>query len=476
MRDGAAEKECSASRGAEAQRHPAGDAADGQREEMLTAPVPRLIRALAMPTVVSMLITSAYNIADTFFVAKLGTEASGAVGIVFALMALIQAAGFAIGMGAGSTISRLLGEQQEAEAQELASTGVFLSLVFGGVLMGAGLLFLEPLMRLLGATEGILPYAVTYGRYILFGAPAMTAAFVLSNLLRSEGRAKWSMLGIGAGGVLNLALAPLMIFLWKWGIAGAAIATAISQTVSFFILLSCYVFHKSALRLSVRHIARRWEPYGVILQQGFPSFLRQGLASVATVVLNRQSAAFSDSAVAAMSIVGKIFMVSFSLMIGFGQGFQPVIGFNYGAKEWKRVRQSFSFTLCWSVILAGAVGAAGFCFAEELMGLFLGADGQVVAIGAFTLRAQCVTLPLVPVGIVGNMVFQSTGKAGISTFLSALRQGIVFLPLIWLLPMWWGLMGVQLTQAVSDGVTALVCLPFLIGFLHRLRREEQGCS
>lgn len=452
----------------------AGGAVAQQREEMLTAPVPRLIRSLAMPTVVSMLITSAYNIADTFFVARLGTEASGGVGIVFALMALIQAAGFAIGMGAGSTISRQLGKKQEAAAQELASTGVFLSLVFGGALMAAGLFFLEPLMKLLGATEGILPYAMAYGKYILFGAPAMTAAFVVSNLLRSEGKAKWSMLGIGAGGVLNLVLAPLMIFLWDWGIAGAAIATSVSQTVSFLILLSCYILHKSTLRLSVRHIAGRWKPYGVILKQGFPSFLRQGLASVATVVLNRQSAVYSDSAVAAMSIVGKIFMVSFSLMIGFGQGFQPVMGFNYGAKKWKRVRQSFAFTLRWSMILAGVAGAVVFWFAEELMGLFLGADEQVVAIGAFTLRAQCVALPLVPVGIVGNMVFQSAGKAGISTFLSALRQGIVFLPLIWLLPVWWGLTGVQLAQAVSDGITALVCLPFLIGFLHRLRKEERS--
>lgn len=449
------------------------DAAEEQREQMLCDPVPRLIRSLAMPTVVSMLITSAYNIADTFFVAKLGTEASGGVGIVFALMALIQAVGFAVGMGAGSTISRLLGKSEERAAQELASAGVFLSLVFGFVLMGAGLLFLEPLMRLLGATESILPYAVDYGRYILLGAPAMTAAFVVSNLLRAEGRAKWSMLGIGAGGVLNLALAPLMIFLLDWGIAGAAIATAVSQTVSFFILISCYVFHKSALRLSVRHIAGSWKPYGVILKQGFPSFLRQGLASVATVVLNRQSALYSDSAVAAMSIVGKIFMVSFSLLIGFGQGFQPVMGFNYGAKKWKRVRRAVSFTLCWSVLLSVAAGAAGFFFAEELMRLFLGADEAVVSIGAYTLRAQCLALPLVPVGIVGNMVFQATGKAGTATFLSALRQGIVFLPLIWLLPMWWGLMGVQLAQAVSDAVTALITLPFLLVFRRKLRAEAR---
>lgn len=451
-----------------------GGAAAEQRKEMLTEPVPGLIRSLALPTVVSMLITSAYNIADTFFVAKLGTEASGGVGIVFALMALIQAAGFAIGMGAGSTISRLLGEKQEEEAQILASTGVFLSLVFGTAVMAAGLLFLEPLMRLLGATDTILPYAADYGRYILYGAPVMTAAFVLGSLLRSEGRAKWSMFGIGAGGLLNLVLAPVFIFVCGWGISGAAIATAVSQTVSFLVLLCGFIGTGSALHLSVRHIARRFESYGTIVKQGFPSFLRQGLASLAVVALNHQSAVYSDSAVAAMTITGKIFMVAFSLMIGFGQGFQPVIGFNYGAEQWKRVRQSFYFTLKWSTLLAVALGAAGFFFAERLMSLFLQADEQVVSIGAYALRAQSLALPLVPVGIVGNMVFQAVGKAGISAFLSALRQGIVFFPLIWLMPTLWGLAGVQLAQAVSDGITAVVCIPFLVVFMRRIRQRERS--
>lgn len=451
-----------------------GGAAAGARREMLTEPVPRLIRSLAMPTVVSTLITSVYNIADTFFVAKLGTEASGGVGIVFALMALIQAAGFAIGMGAGSTISRLLGDKQEREAQVLASTGVSLSLVFGAAVMVAGLFFLEPLMRILGATDSILPYAVEYGRYILYGAPVMTASFVLGSLLRSEGRAKWSMFGIGAGGLLNLVLAPVFIFLCEWGIAGAAIATAVSQTVSFLVLAGGFVGRRSVLHLSVRCIARHRESYGIIIKQGFPSFLRQGLASVATVALNHQSAACSDSAVAAMTIAGKVFMVAFSLMIGFGQGFQPVIGFNYGAEKWQRVRQSICFTLKWSTLLAVALGTGGFFFAEELMGLFLQADDQVVAIGAYALRAQSLALPLVPVGIVGNMVFQAVGKAGISTFLSALRQGIVFLPLIFIMPILWGLVGVQLAQAVSDGITAIICIPFLIAFWRKMRKKEQN--
>lgn len=445
-----------------------------QYEKMIETPIPRLVTTLAFPTIISMLITSVYNMADTYFVSKLGSSASGAIGIVFSVMAIIQAVGFTIGMGAGSTISRLLGEKKQEDAEEIAVSGVMASLVFGGVLMIFGLRFLESFMKLLGATDTILPYAKDYARYILMAAPVMSGSFVLNNLLRSEGKAKFAMLGIAAGGVLNLALDPLFIFTWGFGIAGAAIATALSQTIGFLVLLACFLLHKSSLRLLPAKISRRFSAYGIILKNGFPSFCRQGLASVAAVILNRSVAEYGDEAVAAMSIVGKIFMVFFCISIGFGQGYQPVAGYNYGAGQWRRVRYAFRFTLIVGVILMGILGVCGFVFAEELMTLFMEEAPAVVAIGAFALRCQCVALVFIPVSIVANMTFQAIGESVKAAFLSACRQGIFFLPFIIVLPKIWGLLGIQLTQAVSDVCTAVVCVPFIIGFFRRMRMEEQS--
>lgn len=449
------------------------NAQQSQYEKMIETPIPRLVTTLAVPTIISMLITSVYNMADTYFVSKLGSSASGAIGIVFSVMAIIQAVGFTIGMGAGSTISRLLGEKRQEEAEEIAVSGVLAALVFGAVLMLLGLCCLEPFMKLLGATDTILPYAKDYAHYILLAAPVMCGSFVLNNLLRSEGKAKFAMVGIAAGGVLNLVLDPLFIFTWRFGIAGAAIATALSQTIGFVVLLACFLFHKSNLRLLPARISRHLSTYGIILKNGFPSFCRQGLASIATVILNRSAAEYGDEAVAAMSIVGKIFMVFFCISIGFGQGYQPVAGYNYGAGQWKRVKYAFRFTLMVGVILMGIMGSAGFVFAEELMALFMEEDSAVVAIGAFALRCQCAALVCVPVSIVSNMTFQAVGESGKATFLSACRQGIFFLPLIIILPKIWGLMGIQLTQAVSDVCTAVVCVPFIVGFFRQLREKEQ---
>lgn len=446
---------------------------NGQYQKMIETPIPRLIAVLAVPTIISMLVTSVYNMADTYFVSKLGASASGAIGIVFSVMAIIQAVGFTIGMGAGSTISRLLGEQKQKQADGIASSAVAVSLVFGVLLMAAGILFLEPFMRLLGATDTILPYAMDYARYIFLAAPVMSGSFVLNNLLRSEGKARFAMFGIASGGILNLILDPLFIFKLKFGIAGAAIATALSQLVGFLVLLCCFLFRKSTLHLSVRNIGKNTKDYRVILKNGFPSFCRQGLASIATVALNQQAAEYGDAAVAAMSIVGKIFMVFFCIIIGFGQGYQPVIGYNYGAKQYKRVRQSFRFTLIVGVIVMGILGVAGFIFAEDLMTIFMEQDPQVIEIGSIALRCQCVTILVVPVGIVSNMTFQSIGESVKATILSACRQGIFFLPLIMFLPSVWGLFGIQMTQSLSDVCTAIFCVPFIIGFFRKIKREEQ---
>ncbi len=439
---------------------------------MIQAPVGGLVISLAVPTIISMLVTSIYNMADTYFVSKLGTSASGAVGVVFALMAIIQAIGFTVGMGSGSLISRLLGAHRTDEASRVAASGFYMSLLFGALLATAGLLFLDPLMRGLGATATILPYARDYAQYILFAAPVMTASFVLNNILRAEGQARLAMVGITAGGILNCGLDPLFIFVFKMGIAGAAIATALSQLISMLILLSCFVRNRTVCKLSLPKLSRTPDTYLQILKNGLPSFCRQGLASISTVALNVNAAVYGDAAVAAMSIVGKIFMFIFSVTLGIGQGYQPVLGYNYGARNFRRVREAFFFTMKTCIVFMAACSIGGFAAAPFLMKLFIATDPDVIAIGSKALRAQCLTMPLIPLGVMCNMTFQSIGKSWTATFLAAARQGIFFLPSILILPRLLGLTGVQITQPLADACTFLCCIPFTIHFFRELKIEQ----
>ena len=445
-----------------------------QFRKMTETPIPKLILSLAAPTILSMLITSIYNLADTFFVGQISTSASGAVGIVSSLMAIIQALGFMLGHGSGSIISRSLGSQNTDAATRFASTSFFTALVFGGIITAAGLLTLPDFMMLLGSTETILPHACAYARYILLAAPIMMSSLVMNNILRYEGKASFAMIGLVTGGLLNIALDPLFIYAFGLGIAGAAIATLLSQCVSFAILLSCFLRRKSAVRLHIGQVSRKAEVYARIIKTGMPSFCRQSLASVATVLLNVNAAVYGDAAVAAMSVVGRIFMFVFSFMLGFGQGFQPVAGYNFGAKRYDRVRGATYFTILVGTVLMSVLAAAGFLAAPGALALFRRDDAEVIAIGALALRAQCVVLPLFGVSTVTNMLLQVTGQSGQATFLSLCRQGIFFVPFILLLPQLIGLLGVQLAQPAADLCTFAVTLPFLLSFLRRLKLWEQA--
>jgi len=444
------------------------DTNNAQYQKMIETPIPKLVTVLAVPTVISMLITSIYNAVDAYFVAKLGTAASGAIGIVFSLMAMIQAIGFTLGMGAGSTISRLLGKKKEEEAKKVASSALAAAICSGIVFMGVCLFFLEKLMLLLGATKTILPYAVDYSRIILYASPVMMASFVLNNLLRAEGKTKYSMVGIGAGGVLNVVLDPFFIFYLKMGITGAALATAIGQTVGFAILFIFYLMKKTVIRFSLSHVAKEISVYKTFIINGMPSFFRQGLASIAAVALNHQAAAFGDGAVAAMSIVGKIFMVVFCALIGFGQGFQPVAGYNFGAKEEGRVKSACKFTLAAGTVGMVIMGFFVFFSAPWLMGQFGTGEKQVEEVGIMALRMQSLAMPFMPLGIVCNMVFQAVGKSWLGTFLAACRQGVFFLPAIYVFPKIFGIMGIQMAQPLADAATFLICLPFFVSFYKKL--------
>ena len=442
-----------------------------QFQKMTQTPVGKLITTLSVPTIISMLVTSLYNMADTFFVSKLGTSASGAVGIVFSVMAIIQAIGFTFGMGSGSWISRLLGAKDEEKAKEVAATGFYSAIFLCTLMSMIGEWKMDALMRVLGASETILPYAREYARYILLAAPVMASSFVLNNILRSEGHAKFAMIGITTGGILNIILDPLFIFVFGMGIKGAAAATALSQLISFLILLSYFVMHKTTTRLGIHRVSKHPMTYFQIVKNGLPSFSRQGLASIASILLNKQAMIYGDAAVAAMAIVTKIFMMIFSVLIGFGQGYQPIVGFNYGAGIMDRVKQAMKFNLKVGTIGMSMAAVAVFFAAPGLMQMFISEDPAVVEIGTMALRAQAVSMPLLPIGVLANMTFQSIGKAWRATMMSAMRQGIFFIPIIFVLPAFFDLWGVAAAQAVSDVLTAIACTPFLVAFYKKLKTE-----
>ena len=439
--------------------------------QMTEIPVSRLICRLALPCIISMLVTSFYNMADTFFVGMLkSNSATGAVGVVFSLMAIIQAVGFFFGHGSGNFISRELGKQNYEEASNMAATGFFSALAAGTLICVLGELFLEPLAMLLGSTATILPYTKAYLRVILFGAPWMTASLVLNNQLRYQGSAAYAMVGIASGAVLNIALDPLLIFTFDLGVAGAAWATIVSQFVSFCLLLAGCA-KGGNLHIHIARVQLRLPYYIQIVRGGLPSLARQGLASVAAICLNRAAGPYGDAAIAAMGVVQRIMMFGGSAMIGFGQGFQPVCGFNYGAKLYHRVKEGFWFCVKTSFGFLLTVSALGMIFAPELIALFRD-DPEVVQIGTAALRFQCATLSLSSWIVMSNMMLQTIGKTAGATFLAMSRQGVFFIPLVYLLSRTLGLPGVEMTQAVSDVLTLVCAVPIQLRALRELDTLE----
>ena len=444
-----------------------------QFRRMTETPIPQLVLSLAAPTILSMLITSIYNLADTFFVGQISTSASGAVGVVSSLMAIIQALGFMLGHGAGTIISRSLGSRDTTAATRFASTSFFTALVFGVVLAVAGLGTLPHFMMLLGSTETILPHACAYARPILIAAPLMISSLVMNNILRYEGKASFAMIGLVTGGVLNIALDPLFMFVFGLGTAGAGIATVLSQGISFCILLSMFLRGKTVSQFRLSAVTREARDFGRILLGGAPSFGRQGLNSIGGMLLNLAARSYGDAAVAGMSIVSRIFMFIISVAIGVGQGLQPVASFNYGARKYRRVRQAAIFTIeaafCMLVVLVGLCWVNG----DALIRLFRD-DPAVTAVALPAFHYQCLAMLLQPIIVVANMTFQSVGASGRATFLACCRQGVFFIPLILILPRTHGLFGVEICQPIADVLTFLVSLPFLLAFLQQLGRMDDA--
>lgn len=450
--------------------------AEEQRQQkfdrMTKTPIPRLIGELAVPTIISMLVTSFYNMADTFFVGKINTSATAAVGIVFPLMAMIQAFGFFCGHGSGNYISRQLGAHNFEDASKMSATGFVTAFVLGLGILVVGFLFTDPLLHIMGSTETILPYARSYMRIILIGAPYMTASLVLNNQLRFQGSAFYSMIGITTGAVLNIVLDPLFIFVLDMGVAGAALATIISQFVSFCLLIAG-TFRGGNLRLNLKDFSPSLKYYQNIVKGGAPSLFRQGLGSFATVCLNLMAGPYGDAAIAAMSIVTRISQFAASVVIGFGQGFQPVCGFNYGAKLFKRVQEGFWFCVkfCTSVLLVAAV--CGWIFSPNLIGIFLKTDPLVIKYGSQALRLQALTFPLVGWITIANMMLQTIGKTVKASLLAMSRQFLFFVPVILTLPGFLGILGVQLSQPIADFCSFLLAVPLSISVLREMSHEQE---
>lgn len=443
---------------------------DLQYNKMVNTPVPRLVISLGIPTTVSMLVTNIYNMADSYFVSGIGVSAGGATSVVFGLMSIIQAFGFMYGHGSGSKISRLLGARKNNDAATYASTGFFASLLTGFLITLFGFLFFEPLLKILGSTDTILPYAKEYAKYILIAAPAMTGACVLNNILRYEGKASLAMIGLASGGILNMAMDPIFIFGLDMGIAGAGLATALSQYISFFILLSVFVLKKTQSRINILKFSLRGNVIGNIIMTGLPSLARQGLNSVSTMLLNAQAKAFDDVAIAAMGYVARTSQLVFCVGLGIGQGFQPVSAYNYGAKKYSRTKKAALFTLGFGTALIGVIAAICFAFAPLIISIF-GDEPEVIKIGGYALRIYCISLLFVPASVVANMLFQSIGKNLYALVLSVLQNGLAFIPLILILPEKLGLLGIQLSQPVAYIISAAICLPCLIIFLKKLPKD-----
>ena len=432
-----------------------------QRDRMLHTPIPRLILSLCLPTLATQLISVFYNTADTYFVSKLSTSASAAVGVVFSLMSIIQAFGFGIGMGCGSIISRSLGGRDNDRADRIGSSAFVFAAAVGLALCAAGLCTLRPLMRLLGSTDTILPYAESYARIILLAAPVMCASFVLSNVLRAEGEATLSMYGMCVGGLLNVGLDPLFIFVFEMGIAGAALATALSQLVSILILEWKLLHGRSIVRIP--------RDYGQILLIGFPTICRQGFASLSSALLNNAAAAYSDAAVAAVTISNKVYLLVRSMIIGIGQGFQPVAGYNFGADCMPRTRQAFSFSTLFGTVVCVAGAALIALFPEQVMHFFRD-DPEVTRIGRQALLYACAVMPVMAYSTYVNQLYQCLGFHQAATLLASCRNGLLYVPLILLLPGLLGLSGVAMSQPAADLLTFLVSIPFQLWFFrHKLR-------
>ena len=466
----------------------AADAAVAEREKkqfvkMTQTRIPRLIIGLGIPTTLSMMVTSLYNLADTFFVSMLKNDAvTAAANNMLSLMSIIQALGFTFGMGSGNIVSRLLGKRDRKGADQVFSSTLVVSCLSALLVLFAGFVFFEPMLRLFSCKDAeTLGYAKEYARWILISAPVMCMSFVLNNVLRAEGKALFSMIGLTIGAVINVALDPILILGAGMGIEGAALATCISQTIGFVVLFAMFFLGKTVVRFRFKSVSRKWSVYKDVLATGFPSFCRQILASICTVFLNNAaytygkakylSKAGGKAAQAALGVVNKVFMLAFSLSLGIGQGYQPVLGYNYSAKRFDRVKSAYLFTLFFSTVVMTVFALTCGILASQVLGMF-NVSSEAKEIGTLSLRLQCICMPLLPLNFMIGLTYQSVGNKGIASLLSTSRQGLFYIPAVLILPKIFALLGVQMSQSVADLFAFLFAIPFTLMFFAALKKEQ----
>lgn len=449
---------------------------DERYKKMTEGNLHTLIPKLAIPTILSMLVTSFYNLADTYFVSKISTEASAAVGVIFSLMSLIQALGFTIGIGSSTYVSRLLGEKNREQAAKTVSTAFFTALGLGGIFTAIGLLYRNEIVRLLGAIESVHPYAVDYATYIFIGAPFMMGLYVLNNQMRGQGSPILSMIGVLSGGILNIALDPLFIFVFGWGISGAAIATILSQFISFWILLILNNKTKNIIPVRLKTFKPSFKIFKEILHGGFPSLCRQGLASLSGVALNFAAGPYGAAALSALSIVNRFMHFIYATLIGYGQGFQPVCGFNFGAKRHDRVLEAYRFSLKIGILIISVLGVAAYFIAPQAMTWFRANDPQVIQIGIRALRFQCYTLPLQAFMMLSQFLCQSIGYGVRAAIIAMSRQGLFLIPAYLILPKFLDIVGLEIAQPCSDVITAILTGIIMIGVYRKLRSVSSQTS
>ena len=447
---------------------------DQRRNMLLNEPISRIIPKMAIPTIVAFLINSIYSLADTYFVSSLGTNATAAVSVNASLDQLIMMCGSMLAVGANSYIARLLGQGDEQKASRVLSTAFFTAMGIGAALMIFGSLFMTPMVRMLGATPTCEQYSIDYATYVLYAAPFMAANFVMNQCLRSEGSATLSMIGMGAGGILNVILDPIFIMPWglNMGVAGASLATAISKWISFAILIFPYLTRHSLLHLSIRNFRPSWDIVSKIVSVGSSSMFRSGLAVVSAIALNSIAGNISDSVLAAVGVCNKVMMFPFSIILGFGTGFQPVAGFNWGAKRFDRVEESYKF--CFKVALIGSTIMALLVgiFADTFVVLFAGMDEEMRRIGVICMVSQCIALPIHGWVAIVNMLCAGLGNAKGALILSTSRQGTCFLPILYPLAWAFGAVGIAIVQALADILTLFLAVPILRGVKKKIAAAQ----
>ena len=455
---------------------------DARRLMMANDPIHKVIPKMAIPTIIAFLINSIYGLADTYFVSSLGLNATAAVSVNQSLDQLIMMFGSMLALGSNAYIARLLGAGREKKASETLSTAFFTAMFFGVILLIFGVTFMTPMVRLLGATPTCEQYSIDYATYVLFAAPFMVSNFVMNQCLRSEGSSTLSMIGMGFGGILNCVLDPIFIFTFDMGVAGASLATAISKVVSFAILIFPYITRRSMLHLSIRNYKPDWEMAKEVFSVGSSALFRSGLAVVSAILINREAGLISDAVLAGIGVTNKVMMFPFSIILGFGSGYQPVSGFNWGAKNYKRVRESYRFAL--KTALIGSVLMAVFLsvFAVPVIRLFAGADAEMEQIGSLCIRLQCIAMPIHAWAAMVNMLCSSLGVGWGAVLLASARQGTCFLPVLYPLSRIFGAIGIASVQAVADALTIFLAVPIsrkmfkIIAAAEQKQLEEQAAT